>query len=65
MLTGKNASAREMMSPRCAKKIMTQKGSNKSVKELKAMLAEDEDILRPIVQIAVHEFLEAEPSGAR
>ena len=65
MLTGKNASAREMMSLRCAKKTMTQKGSNKSVKELKAMLAEDEDILRLIVQIAVQEFFEAEPSGAR
>lgn len=30
------------------------------MKELKVMLAEDEDFLRPIVQIAVQEFLEAE-----
>ena len=43
---------------------MTQKSRNKSVKELEAMLAEDEDILRLIVQIAVQEFFEAEPSGA-
>ncbi len=43
---------------------MTQKSSIKSVKELKAMLAEEEDILRPIVQIAVQEFLEAEMKDA-
>ena len=39
---------------------MTRKSSIKTVQELKAMLSEKEDILRPIVQIAVQEFLEAE-----
>ena len=43
---------------------MTQKSSIKSVKELKALVAEDEDFLRPIVQIAVQEFLEAEMNEA-
>ena len=39
---------------------MTRKSSNKTVQELKAILSEEENILRPIVQIAVQEFLEAE-----
>jgi putative transposase len=43
---------------------MTQKAGIKSVKEFKAMLAEDEELLRPIVQIAVQEFLEAEMNEA-
>jgi putative transposase len=43
---------------------MTRKSSIKSVRELKALIAEDEDILRPIVQIAVQEFLEAEMNEA-
>ena len=43
---------------------MTQKNSNKSIKELQAMLAKDEDLLRPLVQIAVQEFLEAEMNEA-
>ena len=43
---------------------MTQKSSIKSVKELKALVADDQDILRPIVQIAVQEFLEAEMNEA-
>ena len=43
---------------------MTQKSSIKSVRELKALVAEDEDFLRPIVQIAVQEFLEAEMNEA-
>ena len=43
---------------------MTRKSSNKTVRELKAMLSEEEDILRPIVQIAVQEFLEAEMNEA-
>ena len=51
--------------PRTPKKTMTRKTGIKSVTELKALVAEDEDFLRPIVQIAVQEFLEAEPSGAR
>ena len=43
---------------------MTRKSSNKTVQELKAMLSEEENILRPIVQIAVQEFLEAEMNEA-
>jgi putative transposase len=43
---------------------MTQKAGIKSVKEFKAMLAEDEELLRPIVQMAVQEFLEAEMNEA-
>ena len=43
---------------------MTRKSSNKTVSELKALVAEDQDFLRPIVQIAVQEFLEAEMNAA-
>jgi transposase-like protein len=43
---------------------MTRKSSNKTVSELKALVAEDQDFLRPIVQIAVQEFLEAEMNEA-
>jgi len=43
---------------------MTRKSSSKSVEELKVMLNEEEDLLRPIVQIAVQEFLEAEMKEA-
>ena len=50
--------------PEPKKKTMTQKTGNKTVKELKAMLVEDEDLLRPIVQIVVQELLEAEMDEA-
>ena len=43
---------------------MTRKSSSKSVEELKVMLSQEEDLLRPIVQIAVQEFLEAEMQEA-
>jgi len=43
---------------------MTRKSSNKTVSELKALVAKDQDFLRPIVQIAVQEFLEAEMNEA-
>lgn len=43
---------------------MTQKNSNKSIRELQALMTKDEDILRPLVQIAVQEFLEAEMNEA-
>jgi len=43
---------------------MTRKSSSKSVEELKVMLNQEEDLLRPIVQIAVQEFLEAEMQEA-
>jgi putative transposase len=43
---------------------MTRKSHSKSVPELKAMLSDNEDLLRGIVQIAVQEFLEAEMKEA-
>jgi putative transposase len=43
---------------------MTRKTGNKSVQELQLMLSENEDLLRPIVQLAVQEFLEAEMNEA-
>ena len=43
---------------------MTRKSSNKTVSELKALVAEDQDFLRPLVQLAVQEFLEAEMNEA-
>jgi putative transposase len=46
------------------KRTMTRKSSSKSVEELKVMLSQEEDLLRPIVQIAVQEFLEAEMNEA-
>jgi len=43
---------------------MTQKKSSGSVQELKTMLAGETDWLRPLVQLAVQEFLEAEMNEA-
>jgi hypothetical protein len=43
---------------------MTRKTGIKTVSELKALVSEDEDFLRPLVQIAVQEFLEAEMNEA-
>jgi putative transposase len=43
---------------------MTRKTGTASVTELKSLLSQDEDFLRPIVQIAVQEFLEAEMNEA-
>jgi putative transposase len=39
---------------------MTQKRDNKGTQEIKAMIAEDEDFLRPLVRSVIQEFLEAE-----
>lgn len=39
---------------------MTRKKNTNTVKELKAVIGEDQDLIRGIVQIAVQEFLEAE-----
>jgi putative transposase len=43
---------------------MTRKESTRSVSELKAMMAQEGDLLRPLVQMAVQEFLEAEMNEA-
>jgi transposase-like protein len=43
---------------------MTQKDNKKTVSELKAVIAGDQDLIRGIVQIAVQEFLEAEMDEA-
>ncbi len=39
---------------------MTRKNSNRTTSEIKAMMAEDDDFLRPIVRTLIEEFLEAE-----
>ena len=39
---------------------MTRKDSNKSVGEIKALLGQESDFLRPIVRTVIQEFLEAE-----
>ncbi len=43
---------------------MTRQSPTRSVNELKAHLAEEPDLLRPLVQLAVQEFLEAEMNEA-
>ena len=43
---------------------MTRKNSKNTVNELKAIIGEDQDLIRGIVQIAVQEFLEAEMNEA-
>jgi transposase-like protein len=43
---------------------MTQKDSKNTVSKLKAVIGEDQDLIRGIVQIAVQEFLEAEMNEA-
>jgi hypothetical protein len=43
---------------------MTRKDSNRTTSEIKAMMAEDGDFLRPIVRTVIQEFLEAEMAEA-
>jgi putative transposase len=43
---------------------MTQKKSNGTLREIKAMMAGDEDFLRPMVRGVIDEFLEAEMAQA-
>jgi putative transposase len=43
---------------------MTRKRVNRGTKEIKAMIAEDADFLRPLVRSVIQEFLEAEMAGA-
>jgi putative transposase len=45
-------------------KTMTRKNDNKTRQSLQAMMSESEDLLRPLVQMAVQEFLEAEMNEA-
>jgi hypothetical protein len=45
-------------------RTMTQKRVNKETKEIKAMMAEDADFLRPLVRSVIQEFLEAEMAAA-
>jgi len=46
------------------KGTMTRKQTVRSVEELKAQMSEDDDLLRPLVQLVVQEFLEAEMNDA-
>ena len=43
---------------------MTRKNSNRTSSEIKAMMAEEGDFLRPIVRTVIEEFLEAEMTEA-
>ena len=43
---------------------MTRKDSNRTISEIKAMMAEDGDFLRPMVRTVIQEFLEAEMAEA-
>ena len=39
-------------------RTMTRKKSNRTLKEIKAMMAEDDEFLRPMVRAVIQEFLE-------
>src|SRR6476620_4586974 len=43
---------------------MTRKDSNRKIREIKAMMAEESDFLRPMVRTVIQEFLEAEMAEA-
>ena len=43
---------------------MTRKNSNRTTSEIKAMMAEEGDFLRPMVRTVIEEFLEAEMTEA-
>ena len=45
-------------------RTMTRKDSNRTISEIKAMIAEDGDFLRPVVRTVIQEFLEAEMAEA-
>jgi putative transposase len=45
-------------------RTMTQKESNRTAREIKAMMAEDGEFLRPMVRAVIQEFLEAEMAQA-
>ena len=43
---------------------MIQKKTNRTLKEIKAMMGEDDEFLRPMVREVIQEFLEAEMAEA-
>ena len=43
---------------------MTRKDSKRTIREIKAMIAEDGDFLGPVVRTVIQEFLEAEMAEA-
>ena len=45
-------------------RTMTRKDSNRSVSQIKAMMAEDGEFLRPMVRAVIQEFLEPEMAKA-
>ena len=45
-------------------RTMTQRRVNKERKEIKVVMAEDADFLRPLVRSVIQEFLEAEMAAA-
>ena len=45
-------------------RTMTRKDSNRTLKEIKAMMGEDGEFLRPMVHAVIQEFLEAEMAEA-
>ena len=50
--------------PEAKRRTMTRKNRKKTVNELKAIIGEDQGLIRGIVQVAVQEFLEAEMNEA-
>ena len=45
-------------------RTMTRKENNRTLKEIKAMMAGDSEFLRPMVKAVIQEFLEAEMAQA-
>src|ERR1700750_2410974 len=45
-------------------RTMTRKNPNRTLREIKAMMAEDGEFLRPMVRAVIQEFLEAEMAEA-
>jgi transposase-like protein len=45
-------------------RTMTRKDSNRTLREIKAMMGEDGEFLRPMVRAVIQEFLEAEMAEA-
>ena len=48
-----------------AKQTMTKKQSELSKEEIKLLMEQDTDFMKPMVQLVVQEVLETEPSEAR
>jgi transposase-like protein len=45
-------------------RTMTRKNNNRTISEIKAMMAEDGEFLRPLVHAVIQEFLEADMAEA-